>query len=134
MNVFTYGSLMYESVWCRVVTRRYVQKIGTVQGFRRLKVNNEVYPGLIKGEGEVQGVVYFDVTAEDLTRLDQFEGALYHRKEIDVRCADGTRARAWGYIVRDKYKGLLGDVWSPEEFERVGLARFETGYAGFGRV
>ena len=134
MNVFTYGSLMYPRVWSRVVTQAYTQKIGVVQGFRRLQVNNQPYPGLIKGEGKVEGVVYLDISPQDLARLDHFEGELYRRDEVAVACRDGANLRAFVYIIRDEYQNILGDEWLPEEFERSGLAEFEAKYQGFERM
>ena len=134
MNVFTYGSLMYAGVWLRVVTGTYAQQKGVVRGFQRLRVNNEHYPGLIKGEGDVAGVVYIDVSAGDMARLDQFEGELYRRELVEVVVEDESRIQAFVYVIRDEFKGILGDTWSVEEFERQGLAEFVARYSGFERM
>jgi gamma-glutamylcyclotransferase (GGCT)/AIG2-like uncharacterized protein YtfP len=133
MNVFTYGSLMYDSVWSRVVAGTYPKKSGVVKGFARLKVRNEQYPGLIRGHDVVDGVVYFDLTAQDVARLDRFEGELYQREEVEVVCEDEERAPALVYLIRDEYKWILGDQWSPVEFEQAGLAEFTERYVGFTR-
>ena len=133
MNVFTYGSLMYNSVWSRVVARAYPQKIGVVHGFQRLKVRHEPYPGLIRGQEAVEGVVYLEVAAADLARLDRFEGPLYRREEVEVVCTGGERVAAFVYLIRDEYHGILDGAWSRVEFEREGLAEFETRYVGFDR-
>jgi gamma-glutamylcyclotransferase (GGCT)/AIG2-like uncharacterized protein YtfP len=134
MNIFTYGSLMYDRVWSRVVSQTYRKKLGVVQSFQRLKVANEQYPGLIKGDGEVEGVVYFDISAQDLARLDNFEGKLYQREEVKVMCADGTEVVAFVYVIRDEFKEVLGGEWPKEEFEHKGLAEFEARYVGFDSV
>jgi gamma-glutamylcyclotransferase (GGCT)/AIG2-like uncharacterized protein YtfP len=134
MNIFTYGSLMYDRVWSRVVTQTYQKKTGAVQSFQRLKVKNEQYPGLIKGDGDVEGVVYFDISARDFARLDNFEGKLYQREEVNAICADGILAPAFVYVIRDEFKEILNGEWSKEEFEREGLAEFEARYVGFDSV
>ena len=134
MNVFTYGSLMYDRVWSRVVTGHYARQNGVVQGFQRLRVKNEQYPGLIKGKGYVEGVVYFDVSAEDMTRLDQFEGELYQRKVVEVVCDNGRGVTASVYVIRDLFRERLDGEWSIAEFEQNGLAEFEAKYVGFERM
>ena len=133
MNVFTYGSLMYDSIWSRVVAGTYPKKSGVVQGFERLKVRNEPYPGLIRGQDVVEGVVHFDLTAQDVARLDRFEGELYQREEVEVVCEDGERTPALVYVVRDEFKWILAGQWSPVEFEQAGLAEFAERYVGFTR-
>ncbi|MBN1995232.1 MAG: gamma-glutamylcyclotransferase [Anaerolineae bacterium] len=131
MNVFTYGSLMYHRVWSRVVAATYPQKSGAVYGFQRLRVKNEPYPGLIKGNDVVDGIIYFGVTTADLARLDKFEGRLYKRVEVEVTGADGEQAPAWVYVIRDEFRELLDGPWSKTEFEQEGLAEFEARYGGF---
>jgi len=125
---------MYDRVWSRVVTQTYQKKSGVIQNFQRLKVKNERYPGLIKRVGDVEGVVYFDISTQDLARLDNFEGKLYKREEVTVMCADGAETLAFVYVIRDEFKEILNGEWSKEEFEREGLAEFEARYVGFDSV
>jgi gamma-glutamylcyclotransferase (GGCT)/AIG2-like uncharacterized protein YtfP len=134
MNVFTYGSLMYAGVWSRVVAGSYAQQNGVVRGYQRRQVKNEQYPGLVKGQGSVEGVIYFDVSAEDIIRLDQFEGELYRREMVEVACVNGERTQAAVYLIRNRFKGILGGEWSKVEFERNGLAEFEARYVGFDKI
>jgi len=134
MNVFTYGSLMYDRVWSRVVTGQYARRNGVVQGFQRLQVKNGPYPGLIKGKGKVEGVIYFDVSSEDMTRLDQFEGELYRREAVEVNCGDGRFVPAAVYLIQDQFKDVLAGEWSKVQFEQHGLAEFEAKYGGFERM
>jgi gamma-glutamylcyclotransferase (GGCT)/AIG2-like uncharacterized protein YtfP len=131
VNVFTYGSLMYDRVWSRVVTGQYARQNGVVKGFQRLQIKNESYPGLIKGKGRVTGVVYLAVSAEDVTRLDRFEGELYRREMVEVICSDGRHVPAAFYLIKDQFKNLLAGEWSQSQFELHGLAKFEAKYVGF---
>jgi len=65
-------------------------------------------------------------------RLDRFEGELYLRSEVTVRCEDGTGLPAWTYVVRPGNEGMLAEEgWSFEEFLRNGRSEFEGGYKGF---
>ena len=105
-----------------------------VNGFQRLNVKNEQYPGLIKGNDIVDGVIYFNLTVVDLARLDRFEGELYRREEVEVVCEDGEKVPAFVYIIRDVYRGILDGPWSKTEFELTGLAEFEAKYVGFDEV
>jgi gamma-glutamylcyclotransferase (GGCT)/AIG2-like uncharacterized protein YtfP len=65
------------------------------------------YPGLLSGDGEVQGEVYrLDDAAADLEALDDLEDfdpgdpgkSIYQRVLSDVHMRDGTIVRAWTYI------------------------------------
>jgi len=125
---------MYDRVWSRVVTGQYARQNGVVQGFRRLQVKNEQYPGLISGKDKVEGVVYFDVSAEDMIRLDRFEGELYRREVVEVECENGRDVTASVYVIRDLFRERLDGEWSIVEFERNGLAEFEARYVGFERM
>ena len=104
-----------------------------VHGFQRLQVKNQKYPGLVRGHGVVNGIIYFDIEAKDLARLDIFEGDLYKREAVEISCADGEKIAAFVYLIRDEFKSVLGGEWSKAEFERTGLAEFEKRYVGFER-
>lgn len=45
-HLFTYGSLMFENVWRRVVSGRYRSTPATLHGYRRQRVRGEDYPAL----------------------------------------------------------------------------------------
>jgi gamma-glutamylcyclotransferase (GGCT)/AIG2-like uncharacterized protein YtfP len=127
-NLFTYGSLMFPLVWQRVVQHEYRSALGTIHGFRRLAVRDKEHPALViaKGSAPIEGRVYFDVSDEDIARLDQFETHRYARVGVAVTI-DGKA------IVADAYLALnheeLADVdWDVAKFERAGLQRFMQGY------
>lgn len=142
-HVFTYGSLMFPGVWRRVVHGDYRRVQGSLVGFSRHPVDGETYPGVrAQAGGRVEGVVYFDVDASDLRRLDVFEGDEYERKTVAVRVegivdpavGDGLAAgmgggpvRAEVYVYRDLARLRDGD-WSQDRFEREGMTRFRERY------
>jgi gamma-glutamylcyclotransferase (GGCT)/AIG2-like uncharacterized protein YtfP len=127
-NIFTYGSLMFPIVWTRVVQHEYRSALGTIHGFRRLAVRDKEHPALViaKGGAPIEGRVYFDVSDQDIARLDQFETHRYARVGVAVTFNDRP-------VVADAYLALnhgeLTDTdWDVATFEREGLQRFMHGY------
>lgn len=127
MNVFTYGSLMFDQVWSRVVRGNYRRAEAVLPGHERRAVRGETYPGVIAAPGaSVAGVVYFDVAAADLARLDDFEGSPYERRSVVLELA-GQELPAEVYLIRDP--GRLEDSpWDVAGFERAGIFEFLSGY------
>ena len=84
--VFTYGSLMFAPVWQTVCEGQYQSAPATLKGYTRCCVRGESYPAAIAASpaDEIVGLVYFNVSAADLLRLDQFEGTEYTRREQEV--------------------------------------------------
>ena len=50
-HVFTYGSLMFDRVWSRVVCGTYPAAAATLSGFRRQRVLDQDYPSLQRIDG-----------------------------------------------------------------------------------
>jgi gamma-glutamylcyclotransferase (GGCT)/AIG2-like uncharacterized protein YtfP len=132
-NIFVYGTLMFEEVWDRIVHRHYAKQAAVLSGFRRLPVKGETYPGLVKSiSGSVQGILYFDVNARDIKRLDKFEGKYYRKMPVRVWTMDGRVHNARTYVFSDRYRRLLGhSAWDPDHFHRQQLSGFITRYRGF---
>jgi gamma-glutamylcyclotransferase (GGCT)/AIG2-like uncharacterized protein YtfP len=132
MNVFTYGSLMFPEVWERVVRGAYSHAVAAASGFRCYAVQGETYPGMIAADGaasppdRVEGIVYFDVSLEDLAALDSFEGGDYRRVEIAASLPDGTSVNASAYLYLPQEK-LAPEPWSRENFQ---LKSFLRSYCG----
>jgi gamma-glutamylcyclotransferase (GGCT)/AIG2-like uncharacterized protein YtfP len=127
MNVFTYGSLMFDQVWSRVVSGSYRRADAVLRGHERRAVRGETYPGVIAAAGaSVTGVVYFDVDAPDLARLDDFEGAPYERRSVLLDLG-GEELPAEVYLIRD-HDRLEPAPWDVAGFERAGIFEFLTGY------
>ncbi len=134
-HVFTYGSLMFEQVWNEVVRGNYRSCPGTVSGFVRLSIQYEHYPAMLPGpvSSKVEGILYLDIDAEDLTRLDQFEGSIYDRRDVQVMTDNNIHA-AQAYVLKDSYRNLVSEQeWDPEKFQDEGILQFLGGYFGFDR-
>ena len=127
VNVFTYGSLMYEAVWTRVVRGQYASSRARLPGFRRLAIRGETYPAVVPDAGgEVLGRLWFDVAPADVECLDRFEGSEYRREALLVTPlpvqAPGP-VTAHCYLWLDPAR-LLAQPWDESSFEREHLAGF----------
>ena len=135
MHVFTYGTLMYDIVWTRVVRARYRSDSARLVGFRRCKVRCEAYPCLVPGKGTVEGRLYFDVHRDDLERLDRFEGAQYDRLERFCHTEGGLYIPAAVYLWKEEFRYHVDPApWLVADFKRNGLERFIRHYGGFARA
>jgi gamma-glutamylcyclotransferase (GGCT)/AIG2-like uncharacterized protein YtfP len=124
-HVFTYGSLMFAPVWTRVVAGTYRSVEATLRDHARFAIRDETYPGMIASPGSsVAGVLYLDVDAADLARLDDFETEDYRREAVVVVCADGVECRGEAYLYT-QVERLLAQSWEPDAFA---LERFIETY------
>jgi gamma-glutamylcyclotransferase (GGCT)/AIG2-like uncharacterized protein YtfP len=138
MHVFTYGTLMFPEVWKAVVGRKFETIPGTAAGYAIYRVRGTVYPAMTTASvtSIVPGLLYLDVDAESIVRLDRFEGPHYERLEIKIDCADGVSRQAATYVVPNERGHLLTtEPWTPESFlASGGLAQFIASYEGFSLV
>jgi gamma-glutamylcyclotransferase (GGCT)/AIG2-like uncharacterized protein YtfP len=127
VNVFTYGSLMFDPVWSRVVAGSYERCEGILQGYDRKGVRNEIYPVIVPSaaESQVQGLVYLDVSAADLALLDRFEGLYFFRKPEQVITADKAILSAEVYVLKEEYYTIISPrEWDPVHFSTTGIYFF----------
>jgi gamma-glutamylcyclotransferase (GGCT)/AIG2-like uncharacterized protein YtfP len=116
-NIFTYGSLMFDEVWRQVVNGRYRSAPATLHHHQRHALTGLSYPGVVAApDVQVAGRLYFDVSADDMARLDAFEGAEYRRAALQVMLAGGEPASAWTYIWLDPQR-LSGQPWLSDTFQ-----------------
>ena len=138
MHVFTYGTLMFPEVWQTVVGRSFETVAGTAVGFKIYRVCDAVFPGITVGGGTdgVEGVVYLDVDAASVARLDRFEDDFYVRQALSIDCSDGRQRTAEAYVVPPANLHVLTDErWDRESFVASGgLEDFIRRFAGFVRV
>lgn len=106
-----------------------------LDGFSRHPVAGEDYPGIRPAPGQqVAGLLYLDVPALPLERLDVFEGEQYVREEVSARLDDGRLLTAWTYVFKHQYAHLLlPGEWPFEHFLNTTHQRFRERYIGFQR-
>lgn len=132
MHIFIYGSLMFPQIWQRVVHGSYRSAPATAHDLIRLALVDDIYPGMVARAGEqVEGVLYFDVDAQDVAALDAFEGCEYERAEIAVKMPAGEIVIAGTYIFLAGQR-LSAVSWEPQAFQ---ISRFIDAYSRdkFGR-
>ena len=116
-HIFTYGSLMYQEVWQRVVRGNYRSADAMVSGYARYEIDGETYPAMVEQAGAaVSGVVYFDVDEHDTATLDMFEGMDYQRQSISAVFGSGEMLTVDAYIYLDRSR-LSSAPWRSETFQ-----------------
>jgi hypothetical protein len=127
---------MCEDILSSVAGCAPVSVAVVLNDFRRLRVQGEHYPGLVRHPGgRVEGVLYHTLEAPAWARLDRFEGAMYERIPVTVELGDGTRVQADTYLIRPESENLLESVeWDFEVFLKQGKDGFVRDYAGYETV
>ena len=98
--VFTYGTLMYQSIWEKVTGRKNNEgKKAFLSGYTRKTIIHECFPAITKaaestGKNEtITGIVYLDVDPNTLAKLDAYEGNLYSRELVNVSLGYSTKSK-----------------------------------------
>ncbi|BDD87476.1 gamma-glutamylcyclotransferase family protein [Desulfofustis limnaeus] len=137
MHLFTYGSLMFPAVWQRVAHETYHRRRAVLPGYFRRAVKGATYPVVYPATttSEVEGVLYYQVTDDDLKRLDRFEGDYYQRRSESVRLSDGQLINAEVYVLKEEFRFIASDHdWDQKRFEQEGLSSFLSDYLGFDKI
>jgi gamma-glutamylcyclotransferase (GGCT)/AIG2-like uncharacterized protein YtfP len=133
MNLFVYGSLMFDEVWERVAGTRNAALPARASGWEVRALTVGSWPGLVAVPGAVaDGMVRLAVGPEALARLDAFEGEFYDRRSLSVETADGPLA-ADAWVVAPAHLGeVLPERWDRARFARESLGAFLDEHAGSG--
>lgn len=133
INIFTYGSLMCSDIMFKVADCRSEFVEAVLRDFFRSGIRAEEYPGIVTQPGtEVSGVLYLNLPAKAIKRLDGFEGEMYSRQEVNVISDNIGLTKAMAYVFKPKYKHLLtNEPWSYSRFLAVGKPKFEAAYMGY---
>ena len=130
-HLFTYGSLMFEDVWNRLVKGNYLAQKAILHGYARRCVKDDVYPVIFQADELVEGVVYYDISEEDKVILDSFEGEYYERTEVELLVRDEL-IRACVYVLKEEHFDIIDPKpWSEALFATEGIKRFISNYKGF---
>lgn len=120
-NLFIYGTLMSPQIFDAVCACPLVAKEATLQDHELRRVRGEAYPAMFAQVGcEVQGLLLRDITPQLFVRLDDYEGYLYLRSEVEVLERDPSRdelVRAQTYLIHPDHAHLLSEAsWSFSAF------------------
>lgn len=100
-KLFAYGTLRNPATQQRLLGRTLGKGApDSVRGYRLAKLTgiHEVYSILQPHTGSVVEGMLFEVSADELERLDAYEGEAYQR--VSVRLV--SRTRAWAYMENPK--------------------------------
>ena len=120
---------MYEPVWQKLVRGHYKQAPAQLDKFKRVKVKQASYPVIIGDpEHSVNGVVYFDVTPEDVKLLDIFEGDYYQRTSLTVS-SETQELVVECYLLNPQHHDICSnELWCEQEFTNNYLNNFVEDY------
>jgi gamma-glutamylcyclotransferase (GGCT)/AIG2-like uncharacterized protein YtfP len=122
---------MFEDVWNRLVRGNYLSQQATLMGYARRSVKNDEYPVIFQADELVEGVVYYDISEEDMITLDAFEGEYYERTEVEL-LVKNQPVHACVYVLKEKYFDIIDPKpWSEALFATEGIKRFLANYKGF---
>jgi gamma-glutamylcyclotransferase (GGCT)/AIG2-like uncharacterized protein YtfP len=133
IHLFTYGTLMIPRVFQKVTGICPPSKPGVLFDYDCYRLKNQSYPGIVfKPNTSTRGIVYFDLTPENIKKLDIFEGDLYDRTCVSVALAASKIVEAFTYILKSGAEGFLSNHrWSKTEFETRYLNEFLEHDPGF---
>jgi Gamma-glutamyl cyclotransferase, AIG2-like len=149
--LFVYGTLMAPEVVQTLIGRAPVGRPARLvdRSYTRHPVQDHVFPGLIRRDNQngggdsdgsgVCGILYNDLNADEMIRLDAFEGEEYVKESCRVQLLDDdklddhsrlliTTVEANLYRWANPVDELdLEQAWSYETFRSLHLAKYLTG-------
>jgi gamma-glutamylcyclotransferase (GGCT)/AIG2-like uncharacterized protein YtfP len=128
MPLFAYGTLMFAPVIRSVIGRVPECCPAVINGYRRLEVVGELFPGLVResGGGKVEGILYADISELEWERLTAFEDDFYELEQVAVLSPEGERL-ALAYVVPPSRRLVLSErLWDAEFFSEQYLPRFSS--------
>tara|TARA_B100001094_G_scaffold323917_1_gene375634 strand:- start:111 stop:503 length:393 start_codon:yes stop_codon:yes gene_type:complete len=105
---------MYKVTGCQLKTEDAVLK-----NYSRYLVEDTCYPGITKNKGRyINGKFYSEVSQTAFKALDDFEGKLYQRIEVEI-VTEFETLRAQTFAIAPKYEDRLSNQpWSPSLFRK----------------
>jgi gamma-glutamylcyclotransferase (GGCT)/AIG2-like uncharacterized protein YtfP len=123
--LFAYGTLLVPEVFYGVVGRQIDGQAARLAGHARFRLRGRVYPAIVAHPTQqVLGALYPDLGADELQRLDDYEGDLYERRAVSV-LVGRLLLPAQAYVLAPAEAGeLSADEWDLEQFRREHLASY----------
>jgi AIG2-like family. len=124
---------MFDRVWSRLVNGHYTAIPATLHGYQRLAVKDEEYPvAVAEPTATITGMLYLNISPDDIAQLDKFEGDYYTRLPTPVITIKGVIYPAETYILKPAYQHIAtANTWDEEFFRTHGIEQFIARYQGF---
>ena len=118
-DFFAYGSLIFPEIMYEVTGCQLKIKDAVLKNYARYLVEDTCYPGITKNKGgSISGKLYSEVSQVAFKTLDDFEGKLYQRIEVEV-VTELETLRAQTFAIAPKYEDRLSNQpWSPSLFRK----------------
>lgn len=118
-DFFAYGSLIFPEIMYEVTGCRLKTKDAVLKNYSRYLVEEACYPGITKNKGSyITGKLYSELSQTAFKALDDFEGKLYRRIEVEI-VTEFETLRAQTFAIAPKYEGRLSNQpWSPNLFRK----------------
>ena len=115
MDLFAYGTLMDADVWSHVAQEKCESRPAVLHGYEARRLRGVTFPGLVEcGGGITPGLVYHDVSAAALARLDAYEDDFYERVPVPVILENGTTLMAEAYLMQPSRRDVVqAEKWLP---------------------
>jgi len=124
-HCFSYGSLMFPDVMHAVAAQKGMRSVpAKLKGWQRFRIRDHTYPAACRSTAaaSILGILWFDLSDSAWKRLDEFEGEVYRRVNVEVESESGIHS-AWVYeYLRPEL--LLAEDWDELAFQRQHAASF----------
>lgn len=123
-SVFVYGTLMSPQVVEILIGRTPTRVPAILEGYIRHPVRNHVFPGLlVASSATTRGILYRDLTPQEMKRFDWFEDIEYARKDVTVQVEEtGENIDTQAYLWANPEDELETDrLWEYDTFEKNSL-------------
>ena len=104
-----------------------------LDGFVRYLVRDANYPGIRSQRGaRVSGLIYFQMSQNDLDILNIFEGEIYELRPVTATLISGESVSTLTYVIKEQFEDILTEQdWSLEQFNSLHRDNFIRDYHGF---
>ena len=125
MKLFVYGTLIFDEILSKILGKRHISVPGLLEHYKIRKFYNAEYPGIIPDiTSSVLGKIILDITEQDVSILDAYEGIMYKRTTLKIKTSS-KEYYCQVYVVDDSYKKrLTEEPWCPLDFRNNSLNNY----------
>ncbi len=120
-TLFAYGTLQLPEKLQQIIGRTVNAEPAVLKGYRCGLVARANFPGIVASkQGQVEGMVLFNLGFKDFQLLDHYEGELYQRVMVSV-LHNETPTQCWAYtIVPWAHSRVTDKPWSIDWYRMHG--------------
>jgi len=128
-SLFAYGTLMAREVSDKIIDI-FSEEKAILKNYRRFSIFHKnirlYFPAIIpENNFAIEGILFRNLSKEQLQKLDQFESELYERKKVNIDTSKGQE-KAWTYVWKPSAQFILNGNWCFENFKTNEMHRFNN--------